>query len=462
MLRDRYDPINIFEMIPALSYTIEPVLARLDALLDQDVLFHEVRADLGTRFPQTGTTGRPSTPVEVIVRMLVIKHLHGWSYEQTERWVSDSLVLRQFCRVYLESVPDDTTLIRWANLIRPETLHRLLDHVVALARSLKVTRGRKLRVDGTVVETNIHHPTDSTLLRDGVRVLSRTLTRAKQLVQDATSLGRDAFRDRCRSMKRHVYRITKATRQRGQAAEQAMQAAYGRIVAIAAASVAQARAVSAALRRETSMAAAAVAAGLDQVRALTEQVIDQTTRRVFEHEQVPAAEKLVSLFEPHTVILRKGRIGHETEFGRGVWLDEVEGGIVSRFAVIAGHPVDTAQVRPSLDHHLAVFGRPPRVLTGDRGTYSGPNEAYAGAKGVRQIVLPKPGAKSAQRTAHEKQPWFCRGRKWRSGIEGRISLLKRRYKLRRCLNHGEEGMQRWIGWGVIAHDLWVVAQATVA
>ena len=123
--------------------------------------------------------GRPSTPVEVILRMLVVKHLYGWSYEATERWVSDSLVLRQFCRVYAEHVPDDTTLLRWANLIQPATLHRLLDHVVGLARSLKVTRGRKLRIDGTVVATNIHHPTDSTLLYDGVRVLSRTLAKAK-------------------------------------------------------------------------------------------------------------------------------------------------------------------------------------------------------------------------------------------------------------------------------------------
>jgi len=460
MLRDRYDPVNIFEMVPALSFTIEPVLARLDDLLDEDRLFGEVRADLAKRYPQTLTNGRPSTPVEVILRMLVIKHLHGWSYEQTERWVSDSLVLRQFCRVYLAPVPDDTTLIRWAKLMRPETLHRLLDHVVALARSLKVTRGRKLRVDGTVVETNIHHPTDSTLLRDGVRVLSRALKRAKQLVRDVTGLGRDAFRDRRRSMTRHVYRITKAARQRGQAAEQAMQAGYRTILAIAAASVAQARAVSEAVGRETSKAAAKVAETLERVSELTQKVISQTTRRVEAHEHVPANEKVVSVFEPHTVIIRKGRIGHETEFGRGVWLDEADGGIITRYAVIAGHPVDSAQVTPSLDHHVAAFGRPPRMVAGDRGTYSAANEEYATAKGVRQVVLPKPGAKSAQREAHEKQPWFGRGRRWRSGIEGRISVLKRRYKLRRCLNHGEDGMERWVGWGVIAHDLWVIARAT--
>src|SRR5437870_3304011 len=207
MLRDRYDPMNLFDLVPALSMELDPVLTQLDRLLDDDVLFQTVKADLAQRFPRTLIDGRPSTPVEVILRMLVVKHLYHWSYEHTEQWVADSLVLRQFCRVYAERVPDATTLIRWANLIQPDTLHRLLDHVVALARQLKVTRGRKLRIDGTVVETNIHHPTDSTLLYDGIRVLSRTLKRAAHLLQDTPRLARATFRSRTRSAKRHMKRI---------------------------------------------------------------------------------------------------------------------------------------------------------------------------------------------------------------------------------------------------------------
>jgi IS5 family transposase len=117
-----------------------------------------VKADLLWRFPRTSSFGRPSTPVEVILRMLVVKYLYQWSYEQTEQWVSDSLVLRQFCRIYTAKAPDDTTLLRWANLIQPQTLERLLDQLVALAQQRHVTRGRKLRLDGTVVETNVHYP----------------------------------------------------------------------------------------------------------------------------------------------------------------------------------------------------------------------------------------------------------------------------------------------------------------
>ena len=129
MLRERYDRIDLFAMVPSLSLQMDPILAQIDHLLDDDRLFRAVEADLARRRPRTRVTGRPSTPVEVLLRMLVVKHLHGWSYEQTERFVADSLVLRQFCRVYAERVPDDTTLVRWAGLIRPQTLHVLLDHV---------------------------------------------------------------------------------------------------------------------------------------------------------------------------------------------------------------------------------------------------------------------------------------------------------------------------------------------
>ena len=164
MLRDRYSPVDLFALVPALELRFEPELAELDRLLDDDQLFRQVKADLSRRRAHTLETGRPSTPVEVILRLLVLQHLFCWSYEQVEHFVNDSLVLRQFCRLGLEPVPHATTLLRWANLIQPETLHRLLDRVTELARSLKVTRGRKLRIDSTVVATAIHHPTDNMLL----------------------------------------------------------------------------------------------------------------------------------------------------------------------------------------------------------------------------------------------------------------------------------------------------------
>jgi transposase, IS5 family len=461
MLRERYEPMNLFALVSALSLALDPVLTQLDRVLDDDTLFQAVKADLAQRFPRTPMDGRPSTPVEVILRLLVVKHLYGWSYEATERWVSDSLVLRQFCRVYAEPVPDDTTLLRWANLIQPTTLHRLLDHVVGLAQALKVTSGRKLRIDGTVVATPIHHPTDSTLLYDGVRVLSRTLGKAKQVLQATHALACQGFRDRTRSAKRQMKRIMEAARQRGTEAAERMQTAYQQLLDVTRATVQQATQVGAVCQAQATQSGQKLAATLERVIPLVHQVVAQTTRRVFQGEAVPAEEKLVSLFEPHTAIIRKGKPGHPTEFGRVIWLDEVEGGLISRYAVLEGNPAEEAQLPPSLDHHLRVFQHPPRLLAGDRGLHSTANERYATLHGVRQVVLPKPGAKSARRVAHERQRWFRRGHNWRSGIEGRISGLKRRHKLDRCRYHGPEGMERWVGWGVITHNLRVIAHATV-
>jgi IS5 family transposase len=209
MIVDRYDPVNLFELVPKLNLQFEPELAHLDELLDDDEFFNLVKADLLKRYPNSGRLGRHSTPVEVILRMLVIKRLYNFSYEQTERFVNDSIVLRQFCRLYLESTPDDTTLIRWANVIGSQTVASLNERAVELARSLKVTRGRKLRVDGAVVETNIHHPTDSALLSDGVRVLSRLLRRAKKILstEEIDRLGKDLFRTRNRSVRRTAQRL---------------------------------------------------------------------------------------------------------------------------------------------------------------------------------------------------------------------------------------------------------------
>ena len=162
MRRDRDEPMNRFALVSALSLALDPVLTEVDRMRDDDTLCQAVKADWIRRLPRTPIDGRPSTPVEVMLRMLVVKHLYGWSDEATERWGSDSLVWRQCCRVYVEQGPDDTTLIRWANVIQPTTRHRLLEHVVALAQTLQVTHGRTLRVDGTVVATNMHHPTDRT------------------------------------------------------------------------------------------------------------------------------------------------------------------------------------------------------------------------------------------------------------------------------------------------------------
>ena len=240
-----------------------------------------------------------------------------------------------------------------------------------------------------------------------------------------------------------------------------MRTAYQRLLTITTTMVQQAARVGSVLIDQGTPRGRQVAIARHRVVPLVQQVMTQTTRRIFQGGAVPASEKVVSLFEPHTAIIRKGKPGRPTEFGRVLWLDEVEGGIISRYAVLEGNPAEDAQLPPSLDHHLQVFQRPPRLLAGDRGIHTTANERYATTHGVAQVVLPKPGAKSAKRMAHEQQRWFRRGHNWRSGIEGRISGLKRRHKLDRCRYHGTADMERWVGWGVIAHNQRVIAHATV-
>jgi IS5 family transposase len=195
---------------------------------------------------------------------------------------------------------------------------------------------------------------------------------------------------------------------------------------------------------------------------LVEQVIDQTLRRVMNDEKVPATEKVVSLFEPHTDIIRRGKKEKPVEFGHKVWFDEVDGGIVSQYRILEGNPKDEGQWAPSLERHRELFGRPPDQASGDRGLYSPRNETLASEMGVRRVILPKSGYKSAQRRQHEKQRWFRRGRRYHQGVEGRISVLKRRHGLDRSLYHGEDGFERWVGWGVIAHNLLTIGTALTA
>ncbi len=457
MIVDRYEPVNLSELIPQLRLEMEPEMAALDRLLDDDDIFLRVKADLSKRHPNSSRLGRRSTPVEVILRMLIVRRLYDWSFEATERNVSDSLVLRQFCRLYLEPAPEDTTLIRWAKLIGPETLEGLNERAVALAFARKLTRGRKLRTDATVVETDISHPTDSGLLNDGVRVLGRLMGKAKEVLEGSG----ESFRNRTRSAKRLARSIAEGARRRGEEAKEVSKEAYRRLIDVARASLKQASNVKQMLRSQARLGGR-LADELEHFEGLLERVVEQTERRVLGGESVAAGEKLVSLFEEHTAIIARGKAGKRVEFGRKVWLDEVEGGIVSGYRVLEGNPADEKQLLASLKNHLRVFERPPWLVAADRGVYSSANEEAARGMGVERVALPKKGAKNEKRRGYERQGWFRRARRFRAGIEGRISVMKRRGYLGRCPDKGEEGFLGWVGWGVLSSNLHAIARAEAA
>jgi transposase, IS5 family len=459
MIIDRYEPMNLFDLVPKLLAHFEPELQELDQLLEDDAIFQLVKADLARRHKHSLTCGRHGTPVEVILRLLVVKRLYKWSYEDVEHFVGDSLVLRQFCRVYLQRVPEHTVLLRWANLIGPQTMERINDRVVELARSLKVTRGRKLRIDSTVVETNIHHPTDSRLLGDGVRVLSRLLHKAKKVIDESASLGQEAFRNRSRSVRRLAQQIHRVARRKGEERAEQLKEAYGKLIGIGRASREQAEQVCEALGKQTGERVQALVGSLEHFLPLVDQAIEQAQRRVIEGEVVPAGEKLLSLFEPHTQIIITQKPGKSVQFGRKLVLDEVDGGIISRYEVAQQPGQDYAYLKASLEGHRRRFGRAPYLLAGDRGLYTEENEKLAKEQGVKRIVLPKTGRVSPERHKQERQGWFRRGYRFRAGIEGRISVLKRCQGLDRCRDHGEEGFGRWVGWGIVVANLGKIAHA---
>ena len=449
MLIDKHEADNILKRVPGLIIKMNPELAAIDQVLNDDELFCMVRDDLAQRYPKTLTAGRKSTPVEVILRMLAIKHLYDLSYEQTVLQVADSLVLRQFCRVYFEAVPDQSTLCRWANLIQPPTLQAFNQRIMNLAIDSKLTRGCKLRMDGTVVETTIHHPTDSRLLADSVRVLGRTLTRAKKLLGAGTRLSTVLFRNRQRSAKQAARKIAGLSR-RGR---EQLKPQYQRLVQTTKATVRQAEQVLAELESRAASEGQHLIEVLQTFMPRAQQVLDQTVRRVFGGEKVPSAEKLVSIFESHTDIIRRGKPNKPTEYGHKIWLGEVEGGFIAQYEVLKGNPNDEGQWQPTLENHIQLFGQPPRQASADRGVHSADNEAFATKLGVKHIVLPKPGRRSESRRQHERQRWFWRGRRFHAGVEGRISVIKRKYGLDRCRNRGQDGFERWVGWGIIANNL---------
>jgi transposase, IS5 family len=459
MLIDRYPREDIFARVPKMTQRIDPVLQQLDRLLEDDEVYQQVRNDFGKRYRQTLVHGRHSTPVEVLLRMLLLKHLYGWSYQETEDRVDESLVLRWFCRLFWEPTPDDTTLIRWANTLQPETLHQLNDRVVELARQARVTQGRKLRLDATCVQTEIHHPTDSGLLVDSVRVLSRFVKRANGLVAEQVRSLEQTCRSRLRSAKRVAQQLHRQLRRKGEDQEAEQKQLYQKLVEITEHMVQQASRVVVVLSQQTERQATRLRSQAEEILPLVKQVIAQTRRRVLEGKKVPSDQKVLSLFEPHTRAIPRHKGGALVEFGRHVILDEVEGGIVTRYEILS-HPNEHGQAIEAVAHHVALFDHPPGTVAGDRGVHSPETEAILKEAGVKRVAIPASGKLSEERQALEHtRPWR-RGYRWRAGIEGRIASLRRDYGWHMCRYHGQDGMERWLGLGVMASNLRHLAQAT--
>jgi IS5 family transposase len=440
----------------------EPWMRHADQILDDEKLLNLVYEALVRRHPKSRTRGRLGAPAEIVLRMLLLKHIRNWSFDVVEREVRPNLLYREFTRVYAGKVPDSKALGRQAMALGPEVIEQIHQRVVEMAVENKVVQGRKMRVDTTVVETNIHYPTDSSLLGDGNRVLTRLMKKVTTL---AGAVG-TKMRDRSRSVKLRVLDIARAARSKAPQSQEKLKLAYRKLLESTGRVVGQARRFSQEIADGVKRAAGcmqqAALEGLrqeiDAMLPRVKQVIQQTKARVFKGD-THAEGKLFSIFEESTEVIRKGKAGKPNEFGKMVKVQEAENQIVTHFEVYEQRPADSDLLIPSINMHEQRTGRIPDLAAGDAGFYSAKHVAEAQQRGVKRVSVPSRSTKSAALRREQKKRWFKKGQKWRTGCEGRISVLKRRHGLNRCRYKGIRGMKRWAGFGVIADNLINIGKA---
>jgi IS5 family transposase len=429
----------------------EPWMRTADRLLDDERLIERVFEAQARRCLKSRTRGRRQTPAEVVLRLLILKHVRNWSYEVLEREVRANLVYRTFARIGAEKVPDAKTLGRLGQVVGPEVVADLHRRMVEIAVENRIVAGRRMRVDTTVVETNIHYPTDSSLLGDGARVLTRVMKKVEQAAGGLVS----KVRDRMRTVRKKVVAIAIAARQKGAAGEEKRRHIYKGLLSVTRKIVNQAKRVMGEVDRFGRRKKKQFCGLCSQLATMVErvqQVAKQTRARVFDGN-TKFDEKLVSVFEPQTEIIRKGKASKPTEFGKLVKVQEAENQIITHFEVYDERPTDSALLVDAVEIHEQQTGSLPRIVAADAGFYSQANQKRLEEMGVKNVSVPNRHTRSEQRRSHQKKRSFKEGQRWRTGCEGRISVLKRRHGLNRCRYRGQDGMRRWVGLGVIADNL---------
>ena len=435
-----------------LDGTLKAISAFIDAEKD---LVDRVYRDLvrGLKRPSAGRDGMTASRV---LRSFILYRIKNWDLRELRERIADGCTLRTFTDFGASPIPCHQTFNRSFNRITPETIRVINDAVVQAAVKLRLEDGNKLRVDTTVVQTDIHFPTDCTLLWDTVRVITRLVHRLQERVSLHTP-----FPDRTRRARRRSHEISRMTRTQR---TRQQKAKYKDLLRITQNVIEKARVV---------CVEAQAIKGLDPLEGIIvdvlcreildfcghgERVVSQTRRRVLNEEKVPVADKIFSIFEPHTDLIVRGKTDKPVEFGHKLFLAESGAGLISEYRVLEGNPSDEGHVEPSLARHRALFGKAPRLYAGDRGFYTPDNVAQCGAEGVKLECIPfRGGGRSPEREAHQKSPAFKKGQRFRAGIEGTISVLFRGRGMKRCMSEGLERFEVFVGVAVLANNLMRIA-----
>jgi transposase, IS5 family len=440
---------------------LEPVLQAISNFVDEHAeLVEKVRRDLakGLKQPHPGRNGLTA---QQTLRSLTLMRVKNWDYRELRERIADGYTLRRFTDFHSQSVPQHDAFNRAFNRLTPATLQAVNDAVVRAAVTLGLEDGKKLRADSTVVETDIHHPTDNTLLWDSVRVVTRLVERLRKLLP----AGIGGFTNRSRSARRRMQEIQRMTsKQRGHRQVDK----YRQLIGIAEQVVADARGV---LQKTKNVRVAgwlrqitiqSLRREIEHYCGLADRVIDQSRRRVLEGQPVANAQKVFSIFEPHTDLIKRGKILKDIEFGHKVFLAESARGLITQYRVLDGNPSDQDQVKAALDRHQKTFRRSPELCSLDRGFFSEKNLVLCQRAGVKMVCVPQCGGKKTpEREAYENSPVFKKGQRFRAGIEGRISVLFRGRGMKRCLAEGRQRFELLVGAAVLANNLMVIAQLLI-
>lgn len=435
---------------------LEPVLRAISKFIDEHAeLVEMVRRDLvrGLKRPDTGRNGLTA---QEALRSLTLMRVKNWDYRELRERIADGYSLRHFTQFNSKQVPKHDAFNRAFNRLTPCTLEAINQSVVRAAVALGLENGKKLRVDTTVVETDIHHPTDSTLLWDVVRVITRLVSRLNELVPI------QGFSNRTRYARRRMQEIERMTaRQR----HTQQLPKYRELIHVTRGVIQSARGVLEQTKDRlgvdfmAEMLASAIRREIERYCELGERVLDQARRRVLEGKQVPNEEKIYSIFEPHTDLIKRGKVLKPVEFGHKVFLAESACGLITQYRVLDGNPPDQVHVRQSVERHKELFGRTPEIYSSDRGFFSEENIKYCQEAGVSLACIPYAGGRrSPEQTAHEKSPAFKKAQRFRAGIEGRISVLFRGRGMKRCLAEGRERFELLVGAAVLTNNLLIIAR----
>jgi len=431
---------------PWIEHSHAAELARISQILRLHPGMAElVEQDLvrGVKRPDTGARGMSG---EQVLRVLLLKQMNGFSYAELGFHVADSVSYRSFCLFgALGSTPSRSTLAENLKKVRPETLEQIQRMLLEYASRIGVEQGRKVRIDSTVVEANIHTPTDSSLLWDGVRVLTRLLKRADERFEFGL------WTNHRRRAKRRMLEVQNTGNKRKRTA------AYRDLLKVSRKVVGYACRADNHLRDQHLEDAAAqeLAHQLTHYMALLQRVIKQTERRVIHGEKVPSSEKLVSLFEPHTDIIVKDR--RDTFYGHKVFVTGGASGLILDCKIEPGNPADSTMALPMLEAQNEIYGRPPRQAAMDGGFTSIQNLRDAKELGVQDVCFHK--KRGLLVSDMTRSTWvYRRLRDFRAGIEGMISFLKRAFGLRRCTWRGELSFASYVQASVLTANLLTLAR----